>query len=121
MKNSLFYYPSFNLDSILDRVFDNHYLNFASRLSLDVNEKGDYVLSLPLAGYKQEEVFINVENSELFIKAENKKLGVIQKSLVLGDLADLNKIEAKFENGLLEVIIPKKEEAKPKRIQIQVK
>lgn len=120
MKNSLIYSP-FSFDSLLERVFDNHYLNFTSRLSLDINDKGDYVVTLPLAGYKQEDLTIEVENQVLSIKAENKKLGSILKSLTLGSLVDFSKIEAKLEDGLLEVVIPRKEEAKPKKIQIQVK
>jgi len=47
------------------------------------------------------------------------KVGNYYRAFQLSDEYDKEKISAKLENGLLEITIPKKEEAKPKRIEIK--
>jgi len=43
-----------------------------------------------------------------------------KRSFELGDTLDTTKITAKFENGILKIIIPKKDEALPKTIDITI-
>ena len=71
---------------------------------------------------------INLENNVLTISSEKQEeqkeeqdkytrrefaYRAFQRSFTLPDSADSEKIEAKYENGVLQVNIPKKEEAKP--------
>ena len=47
--------------------------------------------------------------------------GEFCRSLRLPELVEIEKVEAKFENGLLTIHLPKAEEARPKKIEIKVK
>jgi len=47
------------------------------------------------------------------------QVGNYYRAFQLSDDYDKDKISAKLENGLLEITIPKKEEAKPRRIEIK--
>ena len=42
------------------------------------------------------------------------------RSFPLPDSIDQDKIEAHFDNGILNVVLPKTEEAQPKRIEVKV-
>lgn len=85
-----------------------------------------------LPGVEKGKVTLEVtENDTLVIKGacpacdDNRRAIVRQynsgdyyRSFQIGEQFDREKIDVKLANGLLEVRIPKKEEAKPKRIQI---
>jgi HSP20 family molecular chaperone IbpA len=45
-------------------------------------------------------------------------VGDYYRAFQLSDQYDKEKISAKFENGLLEITIPRKEESKPRKIEI---
>ena len=47
-------------------------------------------------------------------------LGDFQRSFTLSDTVDQDKIAANYKNGVLELIIPKAEKAKPKKIAVKV-
>ncbi|MGZ3866690.1 MAG: Hsp20/alpha crystallin family protein [Bacteroidia bacterium] len=85
-----------------------------------------YKIELAIPGFKKEEVKVNLENEILTIEAENKtekeekgekftrkefSYGTFSRSFQLPKAANSDKIEAKYENGLLKLEIPKKEEA----------
>ncbi|MGZ3862192.1 MAG: Hsp20/alpha crystallin family protein [Bacteroidia bacterium] len=85
-----------------------------------------YKIELAIPGFKKEEVKVNLENEILTIEAENKtekeekdekftrkefSYGSFSRSFQLPKAANSDKIEAKYENGLLKLQIPKKEEA----------
>jgi HSP20 family protein len=53
------------------------------------------------------------------IDSREFRIGDYYRSIRLGDQFDKNKISAKVENGVLEVTIGKREEVKPKRIQVE--
>jgi len=46
--------------------------------------------------------------------------GTFMRSFTLPNVVDTDKIKAEFKDGLLRVVLPKREEAKPKQISIAV-
>ena len=105
--------------------------------SMDIFEKGDsFILRLEMPGVKPEEVDISMTGDTLTIKGERKPpedinedewqaseicYGPFARSITFPMMVDANKIEANFDNGILEVRLPKAEEAKPKQIKVQTK
>jgi len=91
-------------------------------------ENGTYV-ELALAGYSKEQLDIKIEDNVLLVSAAKKEgdsttrfaSRAFSQKFRIGDNLDINKVEAKFENGLLSIFIPRKEEEKPaiKTVEIQ--
>ena len=104
--------------------------------AMDLLETADhFVLRADLPGLRQEDVAIELEDNVLTIAGERKtehedkkegfyrverSFGQFRRSLTLPDGVDADGITAAFDKGVLEVRIPKPEEVKPKRVQIQV-
>lgn len=104
--------------------------------SFDVyEEKDELVIKAELPGVKKEHVDITLEDGELTIKAEKKEeevgegvrfytrgryYGTYTRSLSIPFPVKDGEISATFDNGVLEVRLPKAEEAKPKRIELKV-
>ena len=104
---------------------------------VDVAETKDHiVVRAELPGVKQDAVSIDFENGILTIRGERKldketegvtwhrverSYGSFVRSFTLPRTVDPEKIVATYREGILEVNIPKKEEAKPKQIKIDIK
>ncbi len=135
----------FNLKSDMDRVFEN-FLNTDWDLSerfgdvtpvMDVEEtENDYRISAELPGLKKEDVKITFQNNTLTIsgekKAEKEKkedsyhrmertYGKFSRSVHIPGQVMADKIDAEFKDGVLNISLPKSEEAKPKQIEVKVK
>jgi len=76
-------------------------------------EVNDHVLTLTAQRRHEEE---SEEGSFAWIE---QQYGTFSRSLTLPTYADTEGIEARYHNGLLELTIPKKESAKPRRIALQ--
>jgi HSP20 family protein len=91
------------------------------------------VLRGDLPGMSEDDVDIEIKDNVLTVSGERKSeneekgegyhrveraFGRFSRSLSLPQGIDPEKVEAKFENGVLEVQIPKPAEAKPTRVQI---
>jgi HSP20 family protein len=131
-----------SLHSDLDRVFDAFFggrsrNGVASRRwvpAMDLAEEGDeLVLRADLPGLTEDDVEVEVKDRVLTVsgerRAEEKKegegyyrveraFGSFSRSLSLPDGIDADKVRAEFDNGVLEVRIPKPEERKTHRVQI---
>jgi HSP20 family protein len=104
-------------------------------LPMDVVETQDALkLRTALAGVNPEDVNIEINENVLTISAERRdndqhetegyrwieqQYGTFSRSVTLPRYADTERIEASFNNGLLELVIPKKESAKPRRVQLK--
>jgi HSP20 family protein len=104
--------------------------------ALDViEEKDQYVLKADLPGIKKDEIKVSVENGILTIEGERnteieqkdrqvhrieRSYGRFVRSLNLGTHVDNSKIRASYKDGVLQLIVPKSEAAKPKSIDIHV-
>lgn len=101
------------------------------RANVYENDK-ETLLELALPGFTKEEVSLEVTDKILKIRAERKaaeregyrevwaERGAksAERSFRLGEDLDDAKIQARFENGLLLVTLPKAEKAQPKKVEI---
>jgi HSP20 family protein len=98
-----------------------------------VEAEDHFVLKADLPGLSDEDVSIEVQDGTLTISGERRaeheshergwyrierSFGSFSRSLTLPDGVDADAISARFENGVLEVSIPKPEERKPRRVEI---
>ncbi len=96
----------------------------------------EIVVKAELPEVKKEEVHVSIENNLLTIRGERKfseetkqenyhrlerRYGAFTRSFTLPNFADASKINAEFKDGMLRVTLPKREEAKPKQIEVKVK
>ena len=102
----------------------------------DLVEEGDhYVLRADLPGVGEDDVKVELEDNVLTVSGERKSeheqrkngyyrieraSGRFARSLTLPEGVDADSIKARFENGVLEVSIPKPAERKPHRVAIDV-
>ena len=102
----------------------------------DLVEEGDhYVLRADVPGVSEDDVKVELEDDVLTISGERKSeheqrdngyrrieraWGRFARSLTLPEGVDADGIKARFENGVLEVTIPKPAERKPRRVAIEV-
>lgn len=92
-----------------------------------------YLLKADLPGMKQDDVSIEFNDGTLTISGERKaeyerkdkgffrlerSFGRFSRSLTLPEGIDPGKIEASFHDGVLDVVIPKPEQRKPRRIEV---
>ena len=103
---------------------------------VDIFEReGNIVLRAELPGISPEDVDIRVENNVLSLRGERKfdsevkredfhrverAYGSFHRSFTLPSVVDTEKIKAEYNEGVLQVTLPQKDEAKPKQIQIAV-
>jgi HSP20 family protein len=99
-----------------------------------VEAENQFEVTVDLPGLKPEEVNVELKDGDLWIsgKREEKKEeegktyhrierrhGEFRRVLPLPSTINEEKIEAKFENGVLKITVPKTEEAKPKHIEVK--
>jgi HSP20 family protein len=126
-----------DMNRLFDRFFEGRAPNSGSRRwipAMDLVEIEDaLVLRGDLPGMTEEDVDIEIKDNVLTVSGERKSeneekgegfhrveraFGRFSRSLNLPQGIDPEKVEAKFDNGVLEVRIPKPAEAKPTRVQI---
>jgi HSP20 family protein len=132
------------LREAMDRLMDDGYSNRQQsregnnrrfRLPIDAYVTSeDIVVLANMPGIKPEDVEIMLEGDTLTIRAERpaplenvnyaiqeRTYGAFQRTLNINVPVDAEKAEAKFENGLLTLTIPKAEAARPKQIHVMPK
>ena len=103
---------------------------------VDIYENGDnLVLKAELPGINPDDVEIRVEDNTLYLKGERKfekevkeqnyhrverSYGTFTRTFSLPNSIDSDKVAANYKDGVLTLTMPKKEEAKPKTIKINV-
>lgn len=104
--------------------------------AVDIHETDDsFVVKADLPGMNKEDIQIDIKDSTLTLKGEKKfeqqvskdnyirverTYGTFIRSFTLPQNVDPDKIKAKYKDGVLELTLPKKEEAKPKQIKVDV-
>ncbi len=102
--------------------------------SVDIFEtEGDIVVKAELPGMDRKDIQLNLENNVLSLRGERKfqketkdenyhgigrSYGVFSRSFSIPTTVDEEKIRADYKDGVLKIILPKKEQAKPKQIKI---
>ena len=138
-------YPSL-LDE-MDRLFDVAFPALSSfhrgngtewqgQFPVDLyQDKDAFTVRAELPGFRKEDISLDLADGILAItghqKTETKgeKKGVdetvqerrVSRAVTLPDNVNVEKISAAYENGVLTVTLPKREEAKPRQISIDVK
>jgi HSP20 family protein len=104
--------------------------------SVDVIETDEAIkLKAELAGIDPADISIEVQDNVLTVSGERRfeeevkedkyyrierRYGSFSRSIALPQNADEEKIQAKYDNGLLEVTVPKAEVPKPKKIAVAI-
>jgi HSP20 family protein len=102
--------------------------------AVDIFEKGDdLVIRAEIPGVDKDDVDISVQHNSLTLRGERKReqevseesayrlersYGNFVRSFSLPRTVDSSRISAKYSNGVLDIVLPKAEEAKPKRVEI---
>lgn len=105
--------------------------------AVDIFETADsIVMKAELPGVSRENIDIQVRDNTLALKGERtferevkdenylrieRSYGAFQRAFSLPAVIQQDKIKAVFKDGVLEVTMPKAEEAKPKQVKIDVK
>ena len=132
------YYPS-----LFDRFFESDLFDWSNRNfsatnttlpSVNVKESNDdFELEVAAPGLDRDDFKIEIEHGVLRVSSEKEVSNETAegqhftqrefsyqsfcRSFTLPESADSDKIEAKYDNGILRINIPKKEEAKPKPLK----
>jgi len=105
--------------------------------AIDIYEtKDDVVIKAEIPGINKEDIKINIVDNSLIIEGEKKqekevkdenyyrverRYGTFRRVIDIPVPVKTEEVEATYKDGVLEVRLPKKEEAKPKEIEVKVK
>ena len=93
-------------------------------------------LQLDMPGHAPESIEVKVENDRLTVRSERKgapaqegsaqllserRFGTFERAFVLPRTVDAGRVEAAYEHGVLTLVLPRREESKPRTVQVQVK
>ncbi|HOH47000.1 MAG TPA: Hsp20/alpha crystallin family protein [Candidatus Cloacimonadota bacterium] len=134
------YRPMSNMLSLFDEFFNRYYEDDSNdenyrAMALDIVEQDkEFEVLANLPGFKKEDLKISVHENQLLIEANCTKnteeqkgtiyrcerySGSYRRSLLLPENAEVGKISAKMEDGVLSLKIPKKEPTPKKEIVIE--
>lgn len=120
----MFFVKSFKNNSLLDdfsNIFNGNM--FSNNMRTDISEnENEYTLDIEMPGVKKDEININFEDNSLIIEIKQEKNNESNDSYIRKERAalnirrsyyleniDENSIKAKLNDGILKVIVPKKE------------
>lgn len=134
-----------NIQQSMSRMFDS--LIHGERWDEDIREslwfpavdvaeqENSYVVRMDLPGVSKKDVHVSTRENVLTVRGERKQegeskdsnyrrversYGSFQRSFTLPGLVRSDETKASFNNGVLEIVLPKVEEAKPKVIDVKV-
>lgn len=105
-------------------------------IPMDIKEDDDkFTITAVLPGLAPEEIDIQVQDKNVILKGEFKNIyeeestyiirerqsGKFDRTVTLPDILNASKAEARMENGVLSLSIPKSDESKPRTIKISAK
>jgi HSP20 family protein len=100
-----------------------------------VETEGEFVLRADLPGLSEQDVSIELEDNVLTLSGERKSeheerkqgyyrversSGSFRRTLTLPEGVDAEAVKATFDRGVLEIRVPKPEQRKPRKVQINV-
>ena len=129
------------MDRMLNNFYDDGEVGFSEplnlRMALDVIENDDeFIVKADVAGIDPENIDITYTDNNLSIKGEmteeheekgeegryhlrERRYGTFSRTISMPGSVDVDNIEAETENGVLKIHLPKKEEVKPRRIEVK--
>ena len=134
---------AWGLFSDLDDVFDDFWRPIrrdnggAFAPAVDVSEtEHEYHVHADLPGVKKDDLDISIQDGMLTINAETReekkeekegrvirqerRYGKFVRSMRLGDAVNVGNIKASYKDGVLDLVLPKTEKVKPKKISVNV-
>ena len=99
-----------------------------------IETENQFEVTVDLPGLKPEEVNVELKNGDLWISGKReeekeetgktyhrveRRHGEFRRVLSLPSTINEEKIDAKFDNGVLKIIVPKSEQAKTKHIEVK--
>ena len=131
------------LGPLMMREFDQFFRDLSVRQGgsrelippADIYETAEGItLQVDLPGHDPKSIEVKVENDTLTLKSERKVersekdgarrlergFGVYARSFVLPRTVDASKVEARYENGVLTLTLPRREEARPRVVEVKV-
>ena len=104
--------------------------------AIDVEETEDaYILTADLPGMKKEDISISVQDDVVTIRGERwredkedkenyhrveRQVGTFERSFTVHEGFDGEKVDAHYENGVLKITLPKREERRPRQVDVRV-
>ena len=128
--------PWSGLETEIDRLFESAVSGFdtngnAHRFPVDLYEDKDHTfVRAELPGVNRDDINVEMVDGYLTIAATRKAPAgqgqgeesySFSRSVAITDEVQADKVTAAYENGVLTVTLPKREEAKPKKITVAVK
>jgi HSP20 family protein len=126
--------PFRDLDRLTQQMFapSGGTTNRPAVMPMDAWREGErFVIEFDLPGVSPETIDLDIERNVLTVKAERmarngdremlaaeRVRGAFSRQLVLGDNLDLDRIEATYDGGVLHLVIPVAERAKPRKIEV---
>ena len=123
----------------IDHIYDNFLMGFNNVCSYSpkyniIEHGNDYLILYEVPGLKKEEIKVEIKNNSLFVSAMNENSKTEDTDSYYTDFNDIcfsnefrlpehvksDKIKAKLENGILEIIIPKKVNVSEKTKTIKI-
>ncbi len=122
--------PFRDLDRLANQLMGT--TNRPAVMPMDAWREGErFVIEFDLPGVSADSIDLDVERNVLTVRAERvarngdwemlaseRPRGAFSRQLVLGDNLDLDQIEASYDNGVLRLLVPVAERAKPRKIEI---
>lgn len=125
------------MDDILSKSFDNEFVsNFNTGITLPavnvLDKDEEYVVEMAVPGLRKENFDVSLDNQMLSISAElttdkedvndnytRREFGYssFKRTFSLPETVEMDKIKAKYEDGILKVLLPKRDEAKKKPLK----
>jgi len=120
-----------DLDRLTARVFDTTTRGSGARL--DAYREGDnFTIDIDLPGVDPASIDITVDRKVLTVRAERKRaqreglqfvvterpMGTFSRQIFLSDTLDTDRLEARYDDGVLVLSIPVTENAKPRKFEV---
>ena len=104
-------------------------------MAADIKQADDrYVISVDAPGMRKEDLDIEVSGNRLLISGERKeersagkgersfsevRYGAFERAFTLPQDVDATSVSASYENGVLQIEVPRKQEARPSKVEIR--
>lgn len=132
--------PFGEVDRFFDRLWSAPF--FETGLSsltppLEVTEnENEFRVKMEIPGIDEKDLSITLTEGVLSVRGEKKSereskddmcycsevsYGSFERAVAVPTNVDGEKVEAKYTNGVLSIVLPKREEAKPKKVEIKTK
>lgn len=140
--NAMSYNPFREMEEFEKRFFNTPFLSFwgngdIAEFKTDISDQGDnYLLEADLPGFDKKDIHLDITNNTLTINAERRcehdekdennkyirverSYGKYSRQFDISSI-DSDKITAKYDNGVLKLTLPKKQETLPESKHLEI-